>query len=823
MMNPFFRQSVVCFAIAIVFVRLVNQTLIGQDMEKLIDFSKDVRPILAGHCWTCHGPDEKTRAADLRLDRREDAIASLAIVPHKADVSMMVERILSEDPTDQMPPPSTKRPLTDLQKSTLQKWIAQGAEYKDHWAFSSPATPAVPELPNAVWGSNPIDRFIEAKLVDERLKPSLKADRATLLRRVTLDLTGLPPTVDELRGFLTETSSDAYERAVDRLLGSKSYAERMALEWLDLSRYADTNGYNNDEDRTMWPWRDWVIDAFDCNMPFDQFITEQLAGDLLTNPTQNQLIATGFLRNQGHNTEGGIIQEEYRVEYVADRVHTVATVFLGLSLQCARCHDHKFDPISQAEYYQFYAFFNSLDEKQAGYSKFVGAEPFIRVPNTEQATQIQNLGNSIASLESKIQMFESEADSNLATYLAGASTGNLQTLAGTNMLHHFPLDKSEPNTLIDAVKGFQGSSELAASTADGILQWREGKLQDAIEITEQSHIELPGVGIFANDQPFTLSVWVKPANNEAMAILSKMDESQNFRGYDLLLSGGKVEIHVIHQWPDNAIKIISKQAIALDQWHHIVASYDGSKKASGLRLYIDSKLETHDVIQDSLRDSIETSMPFRIGLRQKSLPFRGLVDELKLFGNVLDDTNVQQLFSLQPVTGFLDWIRVPEDQRTEEQRKQIRQFYLTRIHEGYSDNQKQLSELKQQKASVEEGTTAVMVLREMSPARETFVLKRGQYDQPSERVSSGIPAILANPAMDPPRDRLALAKWLTQNTNPLTARVTVNRWWQNFFGTGIVKSVDDFGLTGDTPTHPELLDLLAGSFMESGWDVKAFQ
>lgn len=304
---------------------------------------------------------------------------------------MLIERILSAEEDVMMPPPSTKKPLSEAQKDLLRKWIEQGAVYADHWAFTPPTKQRLPKIAQTAWSPNAIDHFIGSGLEREGIAPSPQADRATLLRRVSLDLTGLPPTIDELEEFLNDRSDNAYERVVDRLLASKHFAEKMTLEWLDLARYADTNGYNNDEDRTMWPWRDWVIDAFDRNMPFDQFAIEQIAGNLLPNATQDQLIATGFLRNQGHNTEGGIIQEEYRVEYVAERVHTVSTAFLGLSMQCTRCHDHKYDPISQKEYFQFYAYLNSLDEKQASYSKFLAAEPFIRVPSPEQAAKVRAL------------------------------------------------------------------------------------------------------------------------------------------------------------------------------------------------------------------------------------------------------------------------------------------------------------------------------------------------------------------------------------------------------------------------------------------------
>ncbi len=804
--------------LAIVFLfagQPINGGARADDVDEVVDFSSQIRPILAGHCWTCHGPDEKSRTADLRLDIRENAIASAAIVPNDVSASKLVERILSEDPESQMPPLASKKPLSADQKLLLQKWISQGAVYSKHWAFTAPTNPSIAQLPDADGASNAIDRLVGNRLSREHLKPSPTADRSTLLRRVSLDLTGLPPTVNELKDFLNDSSSGAYERAVDRLLGSKQYAEKMAMEWLDLARYADTNGYNNDEDRTMWPWRDWVIEAFDRNMPFDQFTIEQLAGDLLPNPSQDQLIATGFLRNQGHNTEGGIIQEEYRVEYVADRVHTVATVFLGLSLQCARCHDHKFDPISQAEYYQFYSFFNSLDEKQAGYSKFVGAEPFIRVPTAEQSSKIKALDEQISALESQLLQLKGQAESKVAKLVAETSESDLKSRFAQTVLFRFPLDKS------DDARIFESVSNLPIGATSGIVGFQPGKDHEAIELEEQSRVELGNIGNFASDRPFSISVWVKPSTNDGMAILSKMDESQDFRGYDLLLSGGKIEMHIVHKWPDNAIKISVKKPVTPNEWHHIVATYDGKKTAAGIKIFVDSKPEPHDVVQDSLRDSIETQQPFRIGLREKTLPFRGLVDELQLFGNVLDENSVTQLAAFKPVTGFADWVSVPKEQRTEEQRQQIQQFYLNRIDTEYSSAQTKLATAKQEKTAIEGSTAAVMVMREMNPPRETFILKRGQYDLPSDRVFSSVPATLLGAGTEAPKDRLQLAKWLVSDANPLTARVTVNRWWQNFFGTGIVKTAEDFGLTGEAPSNLALLDFLARSFMASGWDVKA--
>jgi hypothetical protein len=722
---------------------------------------------------------------------------------------------LSDDTEAQMPPPSSKKPLSEKQKKLLQLWIEQGANYSKHWSFTAPVQSQVPLLQEPKWASNAIDQFVGSRLEQEHLKPSVRADRSTLLRRVSLDLTGLPPTVEELQKFLEDPASDAYERVVDRLLSSSAYAEKMAMEWLDLARYADTNGYNNDEDRTMWPWRDWVIHAFDRNMPFDQFAIEQLAGDLLPEHKQDQLIATGFLRNQGHNTEGGIIQEEYRVEYVADRVHTVSTVFLGLSMQCARCHDHKFDPITQKEYYQFYSFFNSLDEKQAPHGKVIGVEPYIRVPTAEQLSKIDALSAEIASIESQKKQLEMDAETKVEKLVAESNPTDLKSRFDQSALFHFPLDKSEGNSLFESI------SNKKVGTTTGAIQWQAGKKQDAIELDATSRIELADIANFASDKSFSISVWVKPATLDGMAILSKMDESQNYRGYDLLLSGGKVEMHLVHKWPENAIKISSNAPLTLNEWHHVVVTYDGSKAAAGIKLYVDSKPAPISASQDSLRESIETVQPFRIGLREKSLPFKGLLDELHLFGNVLEEGSVKQLAAFMTVSGFADWVKVPFEQRTEEQRKQIQSFYLDRIDTAYPALQSKLANAKKDKLAIEESAASVMVMREMSPRRETFVLKRGQYDQPADLVQPTVPASLQLRELQSPKDRLELAKWIVDERNPLTARVTVNRWWQNFFGTGIVQTAEDFGLTGDTPSHPELLDFLARTLIESGWNVKA--
>jgi len=782
-----------------------------------VDFATQIKPILTAHCVSCHGPDEAARQADLRLDDRGAAVASGAIQPGAADRSTLVERILSDDAQSQMPPPEFKRPLSDEQKRLLQIWIDQDAPYADHWAFEPPSRQAYERVKSLGAEVDPIDHFVRQRLQREAIRPADEADRATLLRRVTLDLTGLPPTPEQVDDFLGDESPDAYEKVVDRLLATKAYAERMTMDWLDLSRYADTNGYNNDEDRTMWPWRDWVIEAFDNNMPYDRFIVEQLAGDQLTDPTQDQLIATAFLRNQGHNTEGGIIQEEYRVEYVADRVHTTATVFLGLSMQCARCHDHKYDPISHREYFQFYSYFNNLDEKQAGYSQFMAAQPFIRAASRQQSESMRRLEDSVAESRGALQRRRTAGESLLEDWLASEPADAIASRYGNAIAHHFDMTARDDRLLVESVSG------SPAGRCVGNSLWKPGNDGDAIELDGQTHWVLDGVGGFDGDSPMAIFAWVNHAAPDGMAILSKMDEAAGYRGYDLLLENGKLTTHLIHQWPGNAIKVSAKQSITQDEWHHVAMVYDGGRSAAAVKIYVDGQLQETEIHRDTLTESIATEKPFHVGRREVSLPFKGLVDDLKIIRGAVSADSVAQAFSGQPITGFADWVTVAAAERTEDQTRRMVDFFIDNIDEESARLRREIESKEAERKAIENGLPAVMVMRDMPTERETFVLHRGEYDKPGERVTAGVPAVFgAQPDGDLPR-RLALANWLVDPRNPLTPRVAVNRWWQHYFGTGLVKTVEDFGVTGDPPSHPELLDHLAISFIDSGWDVKALQ
>ncbi len=790
-----------------------------------IDFNRDIKPILAAHCYRCHGPDEASRQAELRLDDRQQAVAKSAIVPQHPDRSLMVERIHSSDPDTVMPPPEHKRPLNNAQKALLEAWIRMGADYATHWAFVPPdrqvmqvAHPMTHDFGAdaiSVKDINAIDYFVHQRLKSLKLVPNGRADKSTLLRRVTMDLTGLPPTPEELDAFLNDASDNAYERVVDRLLGSPAYAERMTMDWLDLARYADTNGYNNDEDRTMWPWRDWVIRAFEANMPYDQFLIEQLAGDLLPNATESQIVATGFLRNQGHNTEGGIIQEEYRVEYVADRVHTAATVFLGLSMQCARCHDHKYDPISQQEYYQFYDFFNNIDEKQASYSKFIAAEPFIRVPTPEQRSHLQNLEGRLAESQTKLNDRRANAERLLNEWLATQDAAQLNLRFSHKRLLQADMEKAaEGGAIVDLIQN------QATGKFIGPVARTEGKTGQAIHFNGTAHVDFGQAAAFDGKLPFAIGLWVFPESAETMAILSKMDDGKLHRGYDLLMEGGKIVSHLVHQWPDNAIKVATKQPISLNQWHHVVLTYGGGN-AETVRIYVDGQSMPLETLNNSLSATIAAENAFHLGLRGSSLPFRGRLDELVVIEGPLFAEQITQWFSGQPLSAIDQWLRQPADQRTEEQTRLLHHLFLTTIDGDAIRLQTEVASLESDIQQWKDGFPAVMVMKEMQPRRETFVLQRGQYDRPGEKVTAGVPTVLAKAVELKAGDRLGLAHWLVSPENPLTARVAVNRWWQHLFGVGLVKTVEDFGVTGEAPSHPELLDYLAISLAENNWNVKA--
>jgi hypothetical protein len=778
-----------------------------------VRFDRDVLPILSENCFLCHGPDEKARKAKLRLDTQTGA--SAVLVPGKAGQSELIRRINSEPDDGLMPPPKSNRRLTSAQKEVLRRWIDEGAAWGKHWAYETPQRPPLPTVKNAAWVRNPIDRFVLARLEKEGLAPAPEAAKETLIRRVTLDLTGLPPALEEIDAFLADRSPDAYEKVVDRLLTSPRHAERMAMDWLDAARYADTNGYQNDFARTMWPWRDWVIDAFARNMPFDQFLTEQLAGDLLPGATLKQKIATGFNRNNRTVTEAGSIDEEWRVENVVDRVETTATVFLGLTMGCARCHDHKFDPLTQEEFYQFFAYFNSINEKGVYTEQRGNVPPLVAVARPEDRERLAQLDAAIAAAEQTVREQEAALPRLQKEW---EEQQKAQKHEGKREPHdwalHLPL---ESDLHFDTGDGKTGEAIFRGSS---LPRWVDGPLGKALHLDgrENSFLDAGQAIRLERDAAFSYGAWVKP--NGSGAVLSKMDDNRAYRGLDLLVTNGKVEVHLVHAWPDNAIKVTAKESLPRNAWSHLFLTYNGGGKASGLTLYFNGRPVPLEVNKDQLKDTIATEQPLRLGKRSTASPLHGDLCDVRVYRRALSAGEVQTLVS-GPVARAL---ATAEGQRSAAQRNLLARTFREKHAPELLKAKAAVEQLRKERANAEKRIPTVMVMEELPTPRDTFLLKRGRYDMPDRehKVRPGVPACLPRPSLTPP-NRLGLARWLADPSNPLTARVTVNRYWQHYFGTGLVKTAENFGVQGERPSHPDLLDWLATEFVRSGWNVRAMQ
>ena len=788
-----------------------------------VDYNRQIRPILSDHCFACHGPDEKVRQAGLRLDSKEalfqDRDGYRIVTPGDADSSRLYQRISAEHEAARMPPPGFDRKLDQNQVDLIRRWISEGAEARDHWAFVKPRRHSLPQVKRISWVRNPVDRFILARLESEGLEPSPEADRVTLIRRVTLDLTGLPPTPAEVDDFLADRSPGAYEKVVERLLASRRYGERMALEWLDASRYADTHGYHIDSHRDMWLWRDWVIDSFNRNQPFDEFTIEQLAGDLLPGATSQQRLATGFNRNHMINFEGGAIPEEYRLEYVVDRVNTTSTVWMGLTMGCARCHDHKYDPIRQREFYRFSAFFNTIPEKGLDGRKG-NAAPVMKMPYPDQASRLQELRERLEAIEN--QMPESRLKSLVREWEAPTST-KLPESPRQGLLAHYELDHHTSDTSGHYRHGKPRGEELVPA---------EGKVGGALKFSIRSHVDLGDLGGFDRTDSFSLLAWVRLRNEGDQAVVARMDDLEGLRGYDLFVgdfkehdgpkySGPLLMAHLVHDWPDNAIKVRTHTPVSLNEWHHLALTYDGSGRASGVALYLDGKLQEVEVLNDTLTGSIRSERPLLLGRRHAKGMFDGRMDEVRIYGRTLSANEVEQLAVYHPIRAIL---REPEEDRTEQKQDDLLRFYLERdAPDLYRELHREQEELHGNEQKLQAAVPTIMVMKEMEEPRDTMVLDRGDYRNRGERVEPGVPAALSPFPQDAPPNRLGLARWLVEPDHPLTARVTVNRFWQMYYGNGFVKSAENFGSQGDQPSHPELLDWLSTEFVGSGWDVKGLQ
>ena len=750
-----------------------------------VEFNREVRPILSDKCFKCHGFDAATRKAKLRLDVAEEARRVI-------DSADFMERITTSDPEEVMPPKDHER-LKTAEIAVLKQWIAEGAEFQAHWAFVSPKT-----TPNSS-----IDQIVEASLTKHGLKASPMADEATLRRRVALALTGLP-------ADRSGQPYKSYEQLVDALLASPHFGERLALDWLDAARYADTHGYYTDAERQSWPWRDWVIRAFNANMPFDQFTLEQVAGDLLPNATLDQQIATAFHRNHTVTNETGVIEEEYRLSYVSDRVETTAATWLGLTMGCAKCHDHKFDPLTQRDYYGIFAAFNNIDEK--GIIKDVAA-PVISLPTKEQEQHLAKVSAKLKQLEKAFTVNRPALSKEIELWEKTALRA-LPAAPAQGSLVHFDFDA-------EAVD--RGPMRVKSKTT-GKLILGPGVKGKATVMDATQYIDFVDPQPLERDQSFTLSVWINPGSSPQGCVASKQDSNANARGFEILWYKAQPRINLAHRYGNDGIEVVAKDKFSGGQWRHLVITYDGSSKAAGLKVYVDGKLSEVEVRRDSLSDSIASKEPWRIGWKGTGIGFEGSVDEFRLFDRAISGNEVAALHWREFLEGTLSTAR---NERIRSTSEKLEAYYVE--HHGKPELVKisqQLMATRIKEAEVKRQILSIAVMEEMAKPRDTHILTRGQYDQPGEKVGFAVPASLGKLPANSPPNRLGLARWLVSKDNPLTARVAVNRLWAQCFGDGLVRTPNDFGLQGEAPTNPELLDFLAVRFREGDattkpWDIKA--
>ncbi len=784
-----------------------------------VSFNRDILPILSNNCFACHGPDENKRETKFHFDTRDGAFAKKGvIVPGDAPGSLLVERITNPDLDERMPPLETGHTLTAHQIDLLQRWIAEGARWDTHWAFVAPVRHEPPAAAGsgARWVRNPIDQFILARLEREGLKPSPDADKATLLRRVTYDLTGLPPTPEALDAFLADGAADAYERRVETLLQSPRYGERMAMPWLDAARYADTHGYHIDNLRSMWPWRDWVIGAFNRNLPFDQFTIEQLAGDLLPGATRDQQVASGFNRNHMINFEGGAIADEYQVEYVIDRVEATSSAFMGLTMGCARCHSHKFDPITHKEFYQFFAFFNNVPE--LGLDGRTGnAQPLIQLPSPEQQARLEALTAAIRTRQAAL------ADTVVAPLQAAweSTLPDRAAAPGAGLVAHYELDGS----FSDISGRYRHGRRVT-----GDPTFDPGQIGRAVSFDGDTEVSFGNVADFDRTDPFSVAVWIKGRGNLPMHALQKLDNGEHRRGFEWRFED--IALVGIQRWaarlvvtlasdPAHALQIRTRERLRLGDWYHVALLADGSGRAAGLRLFVNGKDAPTELVSDTLAGPIRTEAPLTVGDKALGAPFSGQIDDLRIYSRTLAPAEVEQLAIHDAIRVIVSGVH---GKRSKDESDQAREYFLTyaapaTLRTVYTE----LQALRLQKEALDKTIPTTMVMGELKKPRDTFVLARGDYRNQTEKVQAGVPAVLPPLPDGAPLNRLTLAKWLVQPDHPLTSRVAVNRFWQMYFGVGIVKTQEDFGVQGEPPSHPELLDWLATEFVRTGWDVRAMQ
>lgn len=801
--------------------------LFGQTRSApIVEFDRDIRPILSDRCYACHGADEANRQANLRLDTKEGVFAEEEgdhyILPGSPRNSKIFNRITSKELSLRMPPVYSGLKLSKEEIELIRLWIEQGAKWQLHWSFIPPKSPKFPEVTNKSWPRNGIDFFVLDRLTSKGMIPSPEATKTTLIRRVSLDLTGLPPTPEEVEAFLTDKSEGAYERVVDRLLRSPRYGERMTQQWLDAARYADSNGYQTDGERIMWRWRDWVIDAFNANMPFDQFTIEQLAGDMLPQPTLEQRIATGFNRNHRGNGEGGIIPEEFAVEYVVDRVETTATVWQGLTLGCARCHDHKYDPFTQKEFYEAFAFFNNIPERGKVW-KYGNSPPMIKAPTKKQQQQLADFDHQIELSHQKFSKLTSKLVKTQQKWEASFKKRRpLHWSISEDLLAHFPLDGNTRGVQY-SMPGSRKRNLKKGKFESGRRSFTVGRIGKAGNFDGERFINAGNVGKFGFYDRFSLGAWVYPAEKKGGAIFSRTVELAKEEGYQIVFSEGKLQVNLVKRWLDDAIRVETEKEFSPNQWYHVMVTYDGSRTSRAIKIYVNGKSMKFKVFVDDLNLTFdEVKEPFRIGSGGGlGSRFKGLIDDVRIYGRTLSAEEVQIVATAASIN---DIVAKSVKQRSPSETDKLRAYFLERhAPKAIKAVHQEIITFKKRRATFMEEVPTTMVMQEREQPKPTFMLLRGVYNRPGEKVDPGIPLVLKGTNGSNLKTRLDLAKWLVNPENPLTARVVINRYWQMYFGQGLVQTIEDFGSQGERPSHPRLLDWLATEFVRNEWDIKAMQ
>lgn len=696
--------------------------------------------------------------------------------------------------------------------STAAGKILKEKSASKHWAFIPPKQPSLPNVDIPHWPRNAIDYFVLARLEQEDLQPTPEATKETLIRRVTLDLTGLPATPSEVAAFLSDRSDRAYEIVVDRLLASPRYGESMALDWLDAARYADTSGYQTDGIRFMWRWRDWVINAFNNNVPFDQFTIEQLAGDLLPSPTLDQMIATGFNRNHRANSEGGIVFQEYLTEYAVDRVDTTSTVWLGLTIGCARCHDHKYDPVSQKEFYQLFAYFNQVPER-GRVSKYGNSAPVIRAPTSQMETESQEIERALDEARADWTALRPELDRAQEIWETSV-TGN----SGSD---EWVIDGLETRVPFDDMAIISRGESHQGIVNGGSLIYVQGQERMAAHFDDGVFLQFVDAIQFSGRDSISFGFWIRPDSGmgRILGLVNDADTREN--GFSVGLSNGKVRIKFGPRWLDDAIRVETRNQLEIDRWQHLLITYNGSQMADGFAVHVNGVQQELTTLLDIFTGGISLKHPLHIGAGRSENGFTGDLDDLRFYRRTISADESRILATSTPIHSIA---KKPASQRSEGEIEKIRRFFLDRAAPESSRKAfVKLQTWQRKQQAFEAALPTVMVMQDRSDPNATFILNRGEYDHSGEQVTAGVPGFLPPLPKGTPNNRLGLAQWLVQPSHPLTSRVAVNRYWQRYFGAGFVRTPEDFGVRGELPTHPELLDWLASEFVKTGWNIKELQ